>query len=493
MQRVADIPDDLETDEAGEHEDDEVAHETCRRIKTNEQQDGRAGDQKPDLALRLRLELRLFLGVLFLRRQLFGFFLRLLRGNGLDLRRRRREGDLALIGNGRAPDDVVFHVVNRLAVLRGRQIGHHVADVGGVKRRGLRCHAAREIGVADDDDAIVGYDALVGNRQVAIAAALGGEVDDDRTRLHHRHHVGKPQLRGVAAGDQRRGDDDIHLRGEFAEFLQLLLAEFRRGGGGITAGRCTILLLVGKIEIDEFRAHGFDLLGHFRAHVEGISDRAERCGRADGGKTGNAGADDQHLGGRHLAGGRHLTGEEAAEIIAGLDDRTIAGDIGHGRQDVHLLGAGDTRHHVHGDDVRAFLLRLFQKVLVLGGIEERDQSLVRRQAINFRRSRRANLGDDIGAAVKRLGAVDHRHAGCAIGVVRKAGRLAGPCLDDALIAEFLQSLRAVRRHGDPRFTFIEFSWCPDSQNCSPIPVLISRHSPFRAFLSCYCCFLPAAD
>ncbi len=132
---------------------------------------------------------------------------------------------------------------------------------------GLPCGS--EIGVADDDDAIVGYDALVGNRQVAIAAALGGEVDDDRTRLHHRHHVGKPQLRGVAAGISAVVMT-ISICGASSRISPAASRGIPARRGGITAGRCAILLLVGKIEIDEFRAHGFDLLGHFRAHVEGI-------------------------------------------------------------------------------------------------------------------------------------------------------------------------------------------------------------------------------
>jgi seryl-tRNA(Sec) selenium transferase len=61
--------------------------------------------------------------------------------------------------------------------------------------------------------------------------------------------------------------------------------------------------------------------------------------RADGGKTRDACADHQHLGRRHLAGGGHLAGKEAAEIVARLDHRAVAGDVGHRRQRVHLLRA----------------------------------------------------------------------------------------------------------------------------------------------------------
>ncbi len=187
-----------------------------------------ADDQQADLLLRLRLEGGSFRCALFFRRQLLGLLLRLLRRDRLNLRRRRREGYLALIGDGRATDHVVFHIVEERAILLRRQVRHHVADVGRIERRGLRGHAAREIRVADDGHAVVGNDLLVRNRQVAIAAALGREVNDHRAGLHHGDHVGEPELRGIAAGDQRRGDDDIDVRCDLAELLQLRLAEFRR-------------------------------------------------------------------------------------------------------------------------------------------------------------------------------------------------------------------------------------------------------------------------
>ena len=121
-------------------------------------------------------------------------------------------------------------------------------------------------------------------------------------------------------------------------------------GGGIAAGRGAVLLLFLEIEEDELGAHRFDLLGHFGAHVEGIGDRAQRGRGADGGKTRHAGADDQHLGRRHLARRGDLPGEEAAEVVARLDHRAVARDVGHRRQRVHLLRAADARHHVHRDD-----------------------------------------------------------------------------------------------------------------------------------------------
>jgi hypothetical protein len=59
----------------------------------------------------LRLEGGDLLGAAFLGRQFLGLFLLRRGGDGRDLGRRRREGDLALMGDRRAADHVILHVV----------------------------------------------------------------------------------------------------------------------------------------------------------------------------------------------------------------------------------------------------------------------------------------------------------------------------------------------------------------------------------------------
>jgi hypothetical protein len=162
---------------------------------------------------------------LFLGRQFLRLFLGLGGGDRLHLGRRRRIGDRPVMGDGRAADHVILHVVDDHAILARREVRQHVADVGGVERGGLRRHARGEVGVADDGHAVVGDDLLVGHGQVAVAAALGREVDDDRAALHHLDHVLGPELRRGPAGDQRGGDDDVDLGGKLAELGELLLAE----------------------------------------------------------------------------------------------------------------------------------------------------------------------------------------------------------------------------------------------------------------------------
>ena len=82
----------------------------------------------------------------------------------------------------------------------------------------------REIRVADDRDALV-LDHLAGLGELAVAALLGGEIDDHRAGLHQLDHVGEPQLRCRLAGDQRGGDDDVDVLGLLAEQRVLGLEE----------------------------------------------------------------------------------------------------------------------------------------------------------------------------------------------------------------------------------------------------------------------------
>ena len=54
-------------------------------------------------------------------------------------------------------------------------------------------HAAWEVGVADDRDALVGAD-LAGLGHGAVAALFGGEIDDDGAGLHALDHAGGDEL-----------------------------------------------------------------------------------------------------------------------------------------------------------------------------------------------------------------------------------------------------------------------------------------------------------
>ena len=52
---------------------------------------------------------------------------------------------------------------------------------------------------------------LAGHGELAVAAGLGGEVDDDRARPHRLHRGRGDDLRRGAPGDGGGGDDDVEL------------------------------------------------------------------------------------------------------------------------------------------------------------------------------------------------------------------------------------------------------------------------------------------
>ncbi len=96
--------------------------------------------------------------------------------------------------------------------------------------------------------------------------------------------------------------------------------------------------------------------------------------RADGRQPGNTGADDQHPGRGHAAGGGDLAGEKASELAGGLDHSTVAGDVGHRTERVHRLRPGDARHSVHRDGVDPALGQALEQVAILRRLDEADQS-----------------------------------------------------------------------------------------------------------------------
>ena len=82
---------------------------------------------------------------------------------------------------------------------------------------------------------------------------------------------------------------------------------------GVAAAAGAFLLVV---DLHELAAQRHHLVGHFGAGVVGAHDGAQADGGADRRQAGDAGAGDEDLGRRNLAGGGDLAGEEAAEVRA---------------------------------------------------------------------------------------------------------------------------------------------------------------------------------
>ena len=77
--------------------------------------------------------------------------------------------------------------------------------------------------LADDRDAVDDRCASPGLAELAVAALLGREIDDDRAAAHAAHHLGGDQDRRAAPGNQRGGDARVGLARCAGEHLGLLL------------------------------------------------------------------------------------------------------------------------------------------------------------------------------------------------------------------------------------------------------------------------------
>ena len=242
----------------------------------------------------------------------------------------------------RGGEDVVLEVDVQLALL-GDQQPEQVLQVFRVELRGRDRHQARQVARADDFDAVLD-DRLAGLRQLAVAAGLGGEVDDHRARLHAAHRVGGDQERRRAARDRGGGDDDVlfvRVLGERVAHLRVLLV-------GERARVAALALRVGdEVEFQRPAAERGDLLPGGAADVEAGDDRAEALRRGDRLQPGDAGAQDQHFGRRHGARGGGHHPEEAARLTGGDQHRRVARGGGLRGERVHRLGARRPRDRLH--------------------------------------------------------------------------------------------------------------------------------------------------
>jgi hypothetical protein len=185
------------------------------------------------------------------------------------------------------------------------------------------------------------------------------------------HHLGGDQLGRRLARDQRGGDDDVGVLGLLRVHRALRGLEAFAHDLGVTAAARAFFLVV---DLDEFAAQRLDLVGHLGARVVGAHDGAQVGRRADGGQAGHAGTGDEDLGRRHLARGRDLAVEEAAEGVGRLDHGAVAADAGHGRQRVHLLRAAQlARQAVDGQHGGLARGQLLHQLGVLRRPDEADQ------------------------------------------------------------------------------------------------------------------------
>ena len=213
----------------------------------------------------------------------------------------------------------------------------------------------------------------------------------------------------------------------------MFLTKLGTGRRCITASAGTILGFL-EVEKQELGTHGLDLLCDFGTHIKSTDYRTQAGGGTDRGKTGYPGSHDQHFGRRHLARSGDLAGKEATEVVTRFNHCTIAGDIGHRGEGIHLLRPGDTRHHVHGDHARSLGTALLQHGLVLRRPEETDQGLAFTQLLGLRLIRLAHLDHYFGFAPQHFGTFHHADTSVAVRRIIKTSRCARSGLDQAFVS-----------------------------------------------------------
>ena len=340
-------------------------------------------------------------------------------------------------------NDVVFEI--DLQPVPAAHLLEQVDDGRAVQVARLAGHAAEQVGEPDHGHAKP-LDHLAGPGDGTVAALLGCQIDDHRALLHALDHALGEEHGCAAAGDQRRGDDDVDLHRLLGEQGHLGLDEGLAHLLGVAAAPRSLLL---EVKLKELGAHASDLLGDLGTGVEGLDDGTESASGADRGQPGHARAHDQHLRGQNGVGGGHLTAEELREMMGGLDDGSVPDEIGHGAQGVHPLGAGGARDAVHGDGRRPGLGELFEHLRVLRRPEEADQQ---RPGLHQVRLVDAELGvhlgrpyfeDDVGVCPD-AGGVRERRARRRVRRIVPFHACPGAALDDHVEAQ------PAEAHDDPR-------------------------------------------
>src|SRR5580704_13692865 len=129
-------------------------------------------------------------------------------------------------------------------------------------------------------------------RELAVAAAFGGEIDDDGARRHTRDHFLRDEDGRFFAGNHGRGDDDVVFGDDFAEKFALAFVKAFVLRGSVTAGVLRVLRF--DRQFDETGAEALDLLFHDGAKVVGGNDGTEATRSGDRLKPGDADAENQN-------------------------------------------------------------------------------------------------------------------------------------------------------------------------------------------------------
>jgi hypothetical protein len=143
------------------------------------------------------------------------------------------------------------------------------------------------------------------------------------------------------------------------------------------------------------------------------------------------------------------------KLLAASTIRAVTGDVGHRRQGVELLRAGDPRHGVHGDHGGPAGGKLVEQLLVLRGVDEADEGAALAQQRDLLGAGRSHLEDDVrrGPEAARVGCDLAADIGvCDVDELRGG---AGSGFDDDVEAEALEALCGVRGGSHPALAWVD--------------------------------------
>ena len=243
---------------------------------------------------------------------------------------RRGPQQLAVARHGHVALHDVVEVEDELAVLARREQLHEVDEVRAVELRGLGRQPGREVGVADDPAPRCRVTTISSATEPStlppLAAAMStmtepGLIEATISPVMSRG-AGRPGMSAVVTMMSTSGAWAAYSS---AAAPVVLLAHLL----GVAVARRRGRVHLGHLHGEEVGAHRLDLLGHL-----GRGHRSRgRWHRASGPCRSRRALPRRPLRRApwrgHLAGGRDLAGEERAELVGGLDDGAVAGDVGH--------------------------------------------------------------------------------------------------------------------------------------------------------------------
>ena len=320
-------------------------------------------------------------------------------------------------------------------------------------------HEAGQIGFSDQGHPVLDHRGVVFG-QFTVASALHGHVKDDRTRLEAFYHRFGDQDRGFLSRDLRRGNDDVGSRHARSDQFQLLAVMRFAQFLGVTPR--VLRLLVRGVQRDKLRPQAFHLPFDHGAGIESLHHRSQPFGRGDGLQSGHAGSQDQNPGRGDRARGGHEHGEKPLKRVGRHQYGLVSSHGGHGTEHVHVLGAGDPRHHLHAHGGQVAGGQFFQHSAPVERLQQPDQRgaflhlryLIR--AVVSPRGGGHHLDDQVGAAQHGLvGRCDFRSAAGVvfIGMIGTRPRAA---LQHDFQALFLQFFDGIRDQSDPVFSRKDF-------------------------------------